>query len=218
LRLRETDDGHPLVIGAIRLHDTPRDIDQIAGIFRESKVTDEGMVAGQTEWSVFEQDFGAHKFQIAAADKEIRFAMTNGDAGRPPETSAALIEKGRIANQPLVEVFLDLKPWLSRGEDSPGWLLLQKLETVWLRYGSWSQHKGNMARKRQSQRRGSRFTPEPLVFKKYKSLVGRGNLEGDWTFKATLKATKTDVTIDCRVGRDLHSYYLARRYVLWGSD
>lgn len=218
-RLRETADSHPLLVGAMRLLDTPSDLSALTDLFGESRVTTDGLFEGVTEWSVFEQSFDPRKFAIGAADKEIRFAMSSGESVPPFEQAEGLIEQGRVKSQPLIEVSVDLKPWMKRDADLPVRKLLEKLETVYLRYGSWSTHQRNAAKRRErSRQRGITFPNPPLVFKNYDSLIGRGNLDGDWTFKATLKATDSTVTIDWRVGRDLHSYYLTRSYVRWPAE
>ncbi|MFK7822035.1 MAG: hypothetical protein AB8G99_25275 [Planctomycetaceae bacterium] len=218
LRLRETSDGHPLLVGAVQLAETPNDVSELTELLEQSAVTDNGLVSGETAFSVFEQSFDARKFGIGAADEEMRVAISSGESDPPYDQSAGLLEQGREKNQPLVEVFVDLKSWLKREEDSAARKLLRRLETVWLRYGAISHHKRNMAKRKRNLRPSVRFFEDPFAFRNYDSLVGRGNLDGDWTFKATLKASASSITVDWQVGRDLHSYFLTREHVRWVAE
>ena len=114
-----------------------------------------------------------------------------------------LVEKSSTAARQLLSVDLDLGRWAVRGSDHPGQSLLHKLETIYMR----SKPGGSMEEMR------SRFRAQlrgrgPVVT--YRSFLDRGNKDGDWSLKMTLRHSRDTLTADLRVGKALFDYFLIR--------
>ena len=214
LRINHDEQGRPVAFGAVRLQSEPASLRGLAELVHGEEESDK--VTTSLQPSVFEQDFEAHQIVIGAEGKTLRFAAAPDKTSPPYDQSAQLFQRNRKANAPLVEIAVDLKPWLQQEGDSQCKQLLRGLETAYMRYGTWASEQNRRAAvKRKFGERVRMFPPRAPEYRNYESLVGRGNLDGDWTVKVSLRASAKSLIIDCRVGRDLHSYFVVRRCAAW---
>lgn len=214
LRVDDGADGRPVIFGGLKVKAGLADLRALS-VVAGGRLNAAGQVETVFRASVFEQDFAEQRILTGADNNGVRFAAAPAGSLPPYTRSASLWERNRDRATPLIEFRVDLRPWLKTAPDSPARTLLQNLETAYLRYGVWASEQSRRALAREKFGDRARLAHRQLAYSDYESLVGRGNADGDWTAQIIVRASRDSLTADCRVGRDLHSYYVVRRHARW---